>query len=202
MLHHGKTVAAVLAVLLAAQLPALALYVMLHPGSAPTPTADVSNAIPPLRLDSVSDDVLWMARCAYSETKRADEQRLVAWVIRNRVETGYRGQRSYETVVTDPYQFSAFNPGNPKRVLYSSLTPTSDAAGWRQALEAAHAVYYSDASERPFSDRTRHFYSERSMPGRRAPRWASGHQPVQPVGFRVDPSRFRFYAGVAAMLKM
>ncbi len=194
--------AATLAVVLAAQLPALALFFTLFPSQEAyrTPAAAVSNAIPDFSRDSVSDDVLWMARCVYSETKQAHEQTLVAWVIRNRVETTYRGEDTYENVVLDPYQFSAFNPGNPKRPMYTALTAWSDAAGWEQALRAAHEVYYSPTAERPFDQRTRHFYSERSMPGQRAPRWAVGHTPVQAAGYRVDPVRFRFYAGVASAL--
>ena len=200
----GKKAAAVLAVLLAAQLPALALFFTLYPTEEAyrVPAVAVSNAIPAFSRESVSDDVLWLARCIYSETKQAHEQTLVAWVIRNRVETGYRGEDTYSDVVLDPYQFSAFNPGDPKRQMFLSLTPHSDAAGWEQALRAAHRVYHAPADERPFTRETRHFYSERSMPGRRAPRWANGERPVQPVGFRVDPVRFRFYSGVASALRL
>lgn len=194
--------AAALAVLLAAQLPALALFFTLHASDDAyrVPAVAVSNAIPSFSRESVSDDVLWLARCIYSETKQAHEQTLVAWVVRNRVETGYRGQHTYQDVVLDPYQFSAFNPGNPKRTMFVALTPVSDAQGWEQALRAAHEVYYAPAGDRPFAQDTRHFYSERSMPGRRAPRWATGETPVRPVGFRVDPVRFRFYSGLAAVL--
>ena len=194
--------AAALAVLLAAQLPALALFFTLHASddAYQVPAVAVSNAVPDFRRESVSDDVLWLARCIYSETKQAHEQALVAWVVRNRVETGYRGERTYEDVVLDPFQFSAFNPGDPKRQMFLALSPWSDAAGWDQALRTAHEVYHSPASERPFAQNTRHFYSERSMPGRRAPRWANGETPVKPVGFRVDPVRFRFYSGLAAVL--
>ena len=200
----GKKAVAVLTVLLAAQLPALALFITLYPSSQAyrTPAVAVSNAIPEFSRESVSDDVLWLARCIYSETKQAHEQTLVAWVVRNRVETNYRGEDTYERVVLDPYQFSAFNPGNPKRPMFVSLTPASDASGWEQALRAAHEVYYAPAERRPFAQQTRHFYSERSMPGRRAPRWAAGERPVQPAGFRVDPVRFRFYSGVASALRL
>jgi hypothetical protein len=144
----------------------------------------------------VSDDILWMARCAYSETKKPEEQELVAWVIRNRVETGYRGERTYRGTVLDPYQFSAFNPGSRKRRLYMNLAPTSDALGWARALEIAHRVYYSPERERPFPAETRHFYSERSMRGRIQPTWAEGETPVQVTRYRIDPRRFRFYSGI------
>lgn len=166
------------------------------------PTAFVSDAPPPFDLAAVDADVLWLARCLYSETKQPHEQELVAWVIRNRVETAYRGQRTYEGVVLDPFQFSAFNAGGSKRALYSNLRPESASAGWHRALEIAHRVYHAPASARPFPAQTRHFYSERSMVGRSAPVWSDGKRPVQPVGSRVDPRRFRFYSGIAQVLPL
>lgn len=203
----AKGIATALSIVLAGMLPLLGLFLTIHSTTdlsgdeVPVSlVSDVEPAPPPFSLDAVSDDVLWLARCIYSETKRADEQELVAWVIRNRVETGYRGQDTYEGAVLDPYQFSAFNPGNPKRRLYTSLTPSADSPAFVQALEVAHAVYFAQTDDRPFSKKTRHFYSERSMAGGRAPNWSSGHAPVKPTGFRVDPKRFRFYSGVAAPL--
>lgn len=164
------------------------------------PVTTVAHVVPPFSQDNVSEDVLWLARCIYSETKRTSEQELVAWVVRNRVETGYRGKRTYRGTVLDPYQFSAFNPGSAKRRLFLSLDADSDAAGWQKALEVAHLVYYSPESERPFDQLTRHFYSERSMRGGRAPAWARGKRPVQPVRYRPDPRRFRFYSSIASMV--
>lgn len=201
MLNVGKKGGALVAVVLSTLLPVLALFFTATDAKdlaqSELPTAVVSHAAPPFSPDRVSDDVLWMARCAYSETKTPHEQELVAWVIRNRVETRYRGERTYRDVVLDPYQFSAFNPNGPKRSLYANLTPESDSPGWLRALEIAHNVYHAPASERPFPKRTRHFYSERSMVGGRAPNWSTGKRPVQPTGFQVDPRRFRFYSGVA-----
>ncbi len=164
------------------------------------PFMTVAHVVPPFMQDNVSEDVLWLARCAYSETKRPAEQELVAWVIRNRVETGYRGNRTYEGAVLDPYQFSAFNPGSAKRRLYTTLDGNSDAAGWQRALEVAHEVYYSPETERPFDETTRHFYSERSMVGGKTPAWAVGKRPVQPVRFKPDPRRFRFYSSIATIV--
>ena len=200
----GKGLATGLSIALAGLLPLLGLFLTIHSTTdieaREVPISLVNDAPPPFDLDAVTDDVLWLARCIYSETKRAEEQELVAWVVRNRVETGYRGQDTYEGVVLDPYQFSAFNPGNPKRRLYTTLAPSLDSPAFVQALEVAHAVYYAPISARPFARDTRHFYSERSMVGGKAPNWSSGHVPVRPTGFRVDPRRFRFYSGVAAPL--
>jgi hypothetical protein len=152
----------------------------------------------PVSPDWVDNETLWLARAIYSETKRPEEQELVAWVVRNRVETHYRGRASYQGVVLDPYQFSAFNPGNPKRRHYGSLTPHSNAWGWQAALTIAHHVRHAEASLRPFSIETRHFYSEQSMEGRSHPVWAMGHQPVRPERrFQPEARRFRFFEGIS-----
>ena len=142
------------------------------------------------------DDVLWLARVIYSETKKPHEQELVAWVVRNRVETEYRGKDTYKEVVLDPYQFSAFNNNSPKRGHYTSLSWNSTAPGFQKALEIAETVAVSDTSVRPFSNETRHFYSEQSMVGRRAPAWASGKRPVK-LDRQVEAKRFRFYERIS-----
>jgi len=145
--------------------------------------------------EALMDDVLWLARCIYSETKRPDEQELVAWVVRNRVETAYRGGRTYREVVLDPWQFSAFNQNSPKRRHYSNLDLDSRARGWQTAIAIAQDVIQAPAYERPFPVRTRHFYSERSMVGRSQPDWAVGRRPVA-LDRPVDPRRFRFYSEI------
>lgn len=146
----------------------------------------------------VDKATLWLARCIYSETKQPLEQELVAWVVRNRVETGYRGQTTYRGVVLDPYQFSAFNRGSAMRGFYMSLDARTRLAGWQNALRIAHFVRHADAQLRPFSIRTRHFFSERSMPDERHPNWAEPRRvvtlsPEHPVEAR----RFRFYAEIS-----
>ena len=143
-----------------------------------------------------SEEVLWLARCIYSETKQPAEQELVAWVVRNRVETGYRGETSYRDVVLDPWQFSAFNSNSPKRSHYTSLTATSKAAGFQTALAIAERVAHAPDSTRPFTQETRHFYSERSMVGGKTPNWAVAKKPV-PLKEGIDPRRFRFYDSVS-----
>lgn len=149
-----------------------------------------------LPAEQLSTETLWLARCIYSETKRAEEQELVAWVIRNRVETGYRGNDSYREAVLDPYQFSAFNPGSRKRAHYSSLDATSQENGWQRALLVAHQVKNAPHTLRPFSRDTRHFFSERSMAGGRHPSWAARGTKVTPERYEIDEDRFRFYSDV------
>ena len=153
--------------------------------------------VAPLPPDRIDRETLWLARCIFSETKRPEEMELVAWVVRNRVETRYRGKSTYREVVLDPYQFSAFNPGNRKRRFYTGLTPAHGSANWQKALAIAYVVRRAPAADRPFSLRTRHFYSEQSMVGRRHPEWSAGFAPVNPDrNYRIDARRFRFYEDI------
>ena len=151
--------------------------------------------LPPSKIDL---ETLWLARCIYSETKRPEEMELVAWVVRNRVETRYRGRDSYREVVLDPFQFSAFNPNSGKRWYYANLDTQTQIRNWQRALTIAHRVRLAEPEFRPFPVQTRHFYSERSMIGQRHPEWARGKRPVAPTRpFTLDERRFRFYAGVS-----
>lgn len=141
----------------------------------------------------IDSETLWLARCIYSESDRPHEQELVGWVVRNRVATSYRGQRTYEGVVLDDRQFSAFNAGSPRRGYYLGLRPEDGPPGWRRALLIASYVRRAPWSRRPFGVTVRHFYSEVSMVGRRHPTWALGEAPVRPNRpYEVDPFRFRF----------
>lgn len=156
------------------------------------------SRLAPLPASKIDSETLWLARAIYSETKRPEEMELVAWVIRNRVETRYRGRSSYRDVVLDPFQFSAFNPGSGKRLFYSSLTTQTQIRSWQSALTIAYRVRSAAPEFRPFSVQTRHFFSERSMFGRNAPAWAIGQEPVKPErSFTLDERRFRFYEGIS-----
>lgn len=142
------------------------------------------------------EEILWLARAIYSETKRPDEQELVAWVVRNRVETRYRGNGTYEETILDRYQFSAFNPNTPTRTFYTSLDWNSTSPGFQTALSIAWRVAIADEQERPFSTSTRHFYSARSMANGKVPHWAEDKRPVR-LDRPVDAERFRFYERIA-----
>lgn len=153
----------------------------------------------PLPPEKIDVETLWLARAIFSESKRLDEQALVAWVVRNRVDTSYRGKRSYQSVILDPHQFSAFSPSSQKKSFYTGLNAKSDEPGWQSALHIAYAVRHAEGSLRPFSKETRHFYSERSLGDNLAPDWAVGLHPVQIKYESVDLDhwRFRFFEGVS-----
>lgn len=149
------------------------------------------RALPPMQMD----EVLWLARCIYSESDRTDEQRLVAWVVRNRVETQFRGA-TYRDVVLEAKQFSAFNTPSPRRTRILSLDQDATSKAWQEAVGIALQVYHAPATERPFSVTTRHFYSPVSMEGGRTPHWAFDGTPLSSATLGVDPNRFRFFDGV------
>lgn len=142
------------------------------------------------------DEVVWLARCIYSESDEPHEQELVAWVVRNRVETGFRG-RTYREVVLEAKQFSAFNRPSSRRQRILNLTPGSRAPGWQRALGIALDVYQSDAALRPFAQTVRHFYSPISMKHGLEPHWADSGDEISSVGLGVDPFRFRFFDRVS-----
>ncbi len=153
----------------------------------------------PLPPEQIDTETLWLARVIFSESKRVEEQALVAWVVRNRVETSYRGKGSYESVALDPHQFSAFSSYSPKKYYYSSLDVDSNTPGWQTAMRVAYDVRHAEAKHRPFSPYTRHFYSERSLGENLAPTWASGRVPVRIhyTSLDVEHSRCRLFEGVA-----
>ncbi len=151
--------------------------------------------VPPEYIDP---ETLWLARVIYSESKRIEEQELVAWVVRNRVETAYRGKHTYEGVALDPYQFSAFNPNGRKYRYYTNLDADSQTGNWQKTLALAYYVRYAAPALRPFPLKTRHFYSEQALPENSDhPEWTKGLEPVTPRrALQLEAHRFRFYAGV------
>jgi hypothetical protein len=153
--------------------------------------------VQPLPVEHIDTETLWLARIIYSETKRPAEQELVAWVVRNRVDTFYRGKNTYRDVALDPYQFSAFNPNSRKRTYYTNLGLHAKAPGWQKTLALAYHVRHASPQYRPFSPVTRHFFSERSLLQNTHPEWTVGLQPITPKRpVKLDAQRFRFYEGV------
>jgi len=171
----------------------------------PAETATLETRFDPIleRQELFADEealyraTLWLARCIYSETNRPEEQELVAWVVRNRVETRYRGESDYSRVVMDPYQFSAFNRRSPLRDFLLTTDTTYAAPRWQRALDISRRVIMAEASERPFPRTTRHFYSERSLGEYEVPLWSIKEEPVEVEVFEIDRRRFLFYDGVS-----
>lgn len=145
-------------------------------------------------LPNVEREILWLARAVYSETKDAHEQKLVAWVIRNRVEAGFRGL-TYEEVVLASNQFSGLNPLDPQYAINISRDYGDAGEAWLSALALASQVYSAPASERLVPKEVLHFYSPISA--RREPLWASGREPVHLIKDENSGyTRFAFYDGI------
>lgn len=142
----------------------------------------------------IDSETLWLARCIYSETDRTDEMRYVAWVVRNRVETRYRGRKTYRDVVLDPYQFSAFNARSLRRHWYMNLTPDRSPDLFADAVSIAYEVRFADRRESPLPKSVRHFYSPVSMRRNRVPMWVSDGEYLAAAD--IDDNRFRFYSEV------
>lgn len=139
------------------------------------------------------EEILWLARALYSETKISWEQRLVAWVIRNRVES-LRYPDTYKNVVLDPKQFSGFNPTDPNYKINTLLEAEDQYLAWQSALAVARDVYGAPDTERILPPNVLHFYSPHAV--KNHPKWAVG----EPAHVINDPvrgyTRFAFYADI------
>lgn len=156
--------------------------------------ATSTTAVLPEEDGFTKQELLWFARAVYSETKVPDEQRLIAWVIRNRVESGKYAD-TYMGVVLQPKQFSGLNATDRHYHTNTTLVPGDIVDGWESAQATAREVYYADSADRPIAETTWHFYSPISV--RRTPAWAQDEHPVQQVHDPVTQAvRFAFYANI------
>ncbi|MEM8485731.1 MAG: cell wall hydrolase [Bacteroidota bacterium] len=146
------------------------------------------EAMPPMEMD----EILWLARCIYSESNKANEQEHIAWVVRNRVNTQYRGE-NYREVILEPLQFSLFNTNSTRRNYILGLNQNSNSKPWVSALNIALKIYQASPEDRPFSKKTRHFYSPVSMKNSKTPAWAKNATPLNSESFDIDPERFLFF---------
>ncbi len=157
--------------------------------------------IRPVHSGNIDVGTLWLARAMFSESKRRDEQELVGWVVRNRVESEHRGCNSYRSCVLDPFQFSAFIEGRPIASYYTGLdlSPSSlRIPGWEKTLALAYHIRHADDRLRPFPRTVLHFYSEQSlMDPEILPEWVADWIPIIPArDIQLDEKRFRFYSGI------
>jgi len=141
------------------------------------------------------EEILWLARVVYSETKNSDEQVLVAWVVRNRVETEFRGE-TYKEVAKSSGQFSGLNISDAQYLHNISRDYDSSGESWEKALDIAEAVYFSPDFLRPFPKTVRHFYSPLSVSI--SPEWSADSKPVIVIRDSSEDRniRFAFYDGV------
>lgn len=142
------------------------------------------------------DEVIWLARAIFSETKDPGEMYLVAWVIRNRVNTEYLGDTTYKEVVLHKGQFSGLQKSDKQYHTNVNLSYFDTNKSWKDALDIAHEVFYASDSTRPLPQSVKHFYSPQSV--RRAPSWADDKKLYHVIeqDNPNHPARFAFYDGV------
>lgn len=169
------------------------------PETPPPKTKKVESTEP--TPQPLGEEVLWLARIAYSEANLRHNMVKVAWAARNRVETCYKGC-TYHEVATWADQFSGLQPWHAhyeRNML--TVTNLPDNQKWQQAVEVARAVMDAPDVLRPFTKTTRHFYSPVSMkPKYRAPKWAHGHKAIalsrRPGTSNPREILFAFYDGI------
>ena len=167
-----------------------------------TKTPEPAPEDPPSTVPSVrraisneeKEEILWLARIIYSETKVEAEMPLIGWVVRNRVETGFRGS-TYREVALSKNQFSGLNATDSRYAHNISLDYTdTDNRIWQKALKIAEDIYFDDEANRPFPQSVRHFYSPIAV---NAPSWADDEKLYHAVQTSHDePARFAFYVNV------
>lgn len=142
-----------------------------------------------------AQEILWLGRILYSESKVREEQIIVAWVVRNRVESEYRGAKSYKEVALSPSQFSGLWPSDAqyKNNMGLGYSDTGN-KDWQQALAIAQAVYFADESLRPISESVQHFYSPIAVT--RDPHWAKNKKATLVLKDDKGSIRFAFYDNV------
>jgi len=176
----------------------LALYLFTSVGLELQPiraaSLKASATLKGISLDISEQEILWLARIVYSETKRPEEQVLVAWVVRNRVESNYKGQ-SYRDVALHDSQFSGLNSFDKQYRENITRGYGDKGDAWQSALSVAKAVYGADEILNPFPKTVRHFYSPVSVS--KTPSWARNKEPIQVVKDSSNKTvRFAFYDGV------
>lgn len=120
-------------------------------------------------LDVLTRTVIGEAR---GETPLGQE--CVAWVIRNRWMTKYRGKTTITNVCKDRHQFSCWNPNDPNRSFIDSLLPGDDL--YLTTLRRVAGVLLAGSEEDP-THGSRHYHVKRVKPV-----WSSGKVPVVIVG--------------------
>jgi outer membrane murein-binding lipoprotein Lpp len=136
------------------------------------------------------EDILWMTRALLSETKRPSEMPYIASVIRNRVETRYRGSETVKQVVLDQYQFSAFNPGRSSRSRYLRMDrSTANGYLWDVARSVSEYAVTAPRAALPFTSCVTHFVYPNVL--KKSPKWRGELEQVNLGGARLP--RVEFY---------
>lgn len=142
------------------------------------------------QLSTDVSELTCLYRVIGSESHVESEQRIIAWVVRNRVEKGIYG-KGYCGVAYAKLQFSGLtHRGDPNYAKNNGaqLGNPYDAS-WVSAERIAREVYNASPSNRPIGKDVTHFYS----PNLVNPGWAEHFE--HEFSSTVDGvTRFRFYS--------
>lgn len=134
------------------------------------------------------DEVI-LARALYGEARSTlvpdEARRAIAWVIRNRVK-GKRWPGTYWEVITEPSQFSSFNPDDPNRQYVE--TPLFrqndlDRSAWMHAYTIALETLQNDGADP--TNGANHYFDDSID----TPPWASGQTPTLTITYRIKSGR-------------
>lgn len=117
-----------------------------------------------------------LARTIWGEARGESYEGMLAVgeVMMNRLRTNYRGKRTIQDVILDPYQFSAWLASDPNRSLM--LAVGFAAARFSQAWKAAGEVL--DGARVLGADDWRHYYN----PDVASPSWAKTAKETRKIG--------------------
>lgn len=124
-----------------------------------------------MALEAFTDRFM-LGLCVWREARGEsfEGKRLVAQVIKNR-RLDARWPNSYSGVITQPWQFSSFNPGDPNAALY----PKAEDPSWAESLRAVDDVLNGGA----FTE-ANHYHTQDVHP-----RWANPMMVTERVGRHV-----------------
>lgn len=137
-------------------------------------------------LDRRSIDNVFLAWTLITESSRPSEWPFLAWSIRNRVDMGYRGDSTYQSVVLEDRQYSFYNHPYQVRELIET-GPHTNSELFQKALNVAQNV--RQAPPESSITQATHFFSRQSMAHNRVPYWWSD---LKEVDTPIEDNRFRF----------
>jgi cell wall hydrolase len=121
------------------------------------------------------EDFVTFARTVWGEARGepVQGQEAVAWVIVNRLRSGYRGAETLADVCLSRRQFSCWNPGDPNAGRIAAID--FGEPSFARIFAAACRVWSGDAADPTHG--ARHYHNHRVSPA-----WARGHHPTAVIG--------------------
>ncbi|OGG26237.1 hypothetical protein A2960_04645 [Candidatus Gottesmanbacteria bacterium RIFCSPLOWO2_01_FULL_39_12b] len=155
-------------------------------GSIPSTSMRVPTVDNPLWTGDFYDDSeeIILARALFGEGRNTlipDEARIaIGWVIKNRVKSN-RWPNSYREVITQPFQFSAFNVDDENRLYVENPLHTGNAIdqeAWKHAYKIAGQIINGELPDP--TQGANHYYDDSIA----TPDWAKGETPTLSVNYK------------------